>query len=165
MLHAIDPKALSDNVFSLLDDKWALITAGTADRCNTMTASWGGLGVLWNKPTATIYVRPQRHTFAFLENSPTFTLSFFREGRRKELGICGTVSGRDADKFALCGFSVAKGVENAPYIGEADLVLVCRKRYWNDLDPAHMDEDALACYEAGDYHRMYIGEILQVLTR
>lgn len=165
MLHNIDPKELTDNLFSLLDDKWMLITAGTEQNCNTMTASWGGFGVLWHKPVATIYVRPQRYTFSFLENTSYFTLSFFREGRRKELGICGTVSGRDEDKFALCGFTVATAGPEAPYIGEADLVLVCKKRYWNDFDPAHLDEEALSHYEAGDYHRMYIGEITQVLTR
>ena len=66
MFQELDPKALQGNVFSLFDDRWTLITAGTQDRCNTMTASWGGLGVLWNKNVATIYVRPQRYTFEFL---------------------------------------------------------------------------------------------------
>ena len=50
----IDVKSLQDNVFSLIGDRWMLITAGTAERCNTMTASWGGLGVLWGAPAATI---------------------------------------------------------------------------------------------------------------
>ena len=122
MFHEIAPKTLTENVFSLIGDRWMLITAGTPDHCNTMTASWGGLGVLWRKPMATIYVRPQRYTFV-----------------------------------AAAG--------QAPYIQEADLVLVCKKRYWNDLDPAHMDAEALQEYKAKDYHRMYLGEITQVLVR
>ena len=165
MFQELDPKQLKENVFSLFDDRWTLITAGKQDRCNTMTASWGGLGVLWNQNVATIYVRPQRYTYEFLENTSHFTLSFFGEEWKKELAYCGTASGRDEDKFAHCGFHVAMAGEEAPYIQEADLVLVCRKLYWNDLDPAHMDPCGLEHYERNDYHRMYIGEIIKVLVK
>ena len=79
MFQELQPKQLTENVFSLFDDRWTLITAGTQDHSNTMTASWGGLGVLWHKNVATIYVRPQRYTFEFLEEFPEFTLSFFGE--------------------------------------------------------------------------------------
>lgn len=71
-----------------------------------MTASWGGLGVLWRKPVATIYVRPQRYTYTFLEENPYFTLSFFGPQWKKQLAYCGAVSGREEDKFAACGFHV-----------------------------------------------------------
>lgn len=74
------------------------------------------------------------------------------------------MSGREEDKFAACGFHVADA-DGAPYVQEADLVLVCKKRYRNDLDPAHMDPEALEHYQAQDYHRMYLGEITQVLRR
>ena len=77
MLERVDPKAIHENVFSLIGDQWMLVTAGTAERCNPMTASWGGLGVLWRKNVATIYIRPQRYTFEFLEREPGFSLSFF----------------------------------------------------------------------------------------
>ena len=165
MFRSIDPKQLKENVFTLLDDDWALITAGTGDRCNTMTASWGGLGVLWEKPMATIYVRPQRYTYEFLETSPMFTLSFFGDGWREQLALCGATSGRDTDKFAECGFHVGLAGPDAPYIEEARLVLVCKKRYWQDLDPTHMDAGALAEYPKQDYHRMYFGEITDVLVK
>ena len=95
MFHEIAPKTLTENVFSLIGDRWMLITAGTPDHCNTMTASWGGLGVLWRKPMATIYVRPQRYTFGFIEQSDEFTLSFFGPQWKKALSYCGAVSGRD----------------------------------------------------------------------
>ena len=165
MLERCESRDLRENVFSLIGEQWMLITAGTPERCNTMTASWGGLGVLWGKPMATIYIRPQRYTFEFLEGSDCFTLCFFSPQWRKALAHCGAVSGREEDKFAACGFHVA-GAGEAPYIQEADLVLVCRKRYWNDLDPAHMDEATKTQhYAARDYHRMYLGEITQVLRR
>lgn len=166
MFQNIDPKALEENVFSLLGDQWTLITAGTREDCNTMTASWGGLGVLYNKPVATIYVRPQRHTFTFLEREGFFTLSFFPEEYRKQLALCGAVSGRDTDKIKDSGLTLAMAHETAPYFQEARLVLVCRKLYWQDLDPAHFVDPAIHdFYEQKDYHRMYLGEITQVLVK
>ena len=47
MFQKADPKSLTLNPFSAVGDQWMLIAAGTPDRCNAMTASWGGLGVLW----------------------------------------------------------------------------------------------------------------------
>lgn len=164
-MREIHPKKLEENVFSLLDDRWALVTAGEKDNCNTMTVSWGGMGVLWGKEVATIYIRPQRYTFEFLEKSSHFTLSFFGQEWREQLAHCGAVSGRDEDKFAACGFHVEEAAEGAPYIREAEMVLVCKKLYWNDLNPENMAPTALQHYENHDYHRMYIGEIIQVLVK
>ena len=129
MFRSIDPKELGQNVFSLIGDKWMLVTAGTAERCNTMTASWGGLGVIWGAPAATCYIRPQRYTKEFLDREEYFTLSFLGEEYRRELTLCGTKSGREIDKIKECNFTVeTAGSCGAPYIGQAELVLVCRKR-------------------------------------
>lgn len=163
MLEKSNPKELTENVFSLWANQWTLITAGTTESCNTMTAAWGGLGVLWNKNVATIYVRPQRYTYTFLEESPLFTLSFFGEEWREQLKYCGSHSGRDGDKIAACGFHLETA--EAPYIAEAELVLVCKKLYFQDLTLANMEETALKHYTEDDVHRMYIGEIVQVLRR
>ena len=111
----IDVKSLQDNVFSLIGDRWMLITAGTAERCNTMTASWGGLGVLWGAPAATIYLRPQRYTKEFVDREEYFTLAFFGEEQRKALTLCGSKSGREVDKVKECGFTVAQAECGAPY--------------------------------------------------
>ncbi|OUN10488.1 flavin reductase family protein [Flavonifractor sp. An9] len=166
MFEKIDPKALDQNVFSLIGDQWMLITAGTKDQCNTMTASWGGLGVLWGKPVATVYIRPQRYTLEFVEREDTFTLCFFGEEYRKALALCGSKSGRDMDKVKECGFTVATA-EGAPYFEEADLVLVCKKSYWQDMDPTHFLDGEIDSkwYPEKDYHRIFIGEILEVLRK
>lgn len=87
MFSRIDPKELNQNVFSMIGEQWMLVTAGTVERCNTMTASWGGLGVLWGKPVATVYIRPQRYTLEFVEREDCFTLSFFEEEYRKALAL------------------------------------------------------------------------------
>ena len=166
MLQKIDPKSLDENVFSLIGERWMLITAGTPERCNTMTASWGGLGVLWGKQTATCYIRPQRYTYEFMEAGEAFTLSFFGEEYRKALAFCGAKSGRDVDKIKQCGFTVAAGAGDAPYFEEADLVLVCKKAYWQDLDPSHfLDPEIEKHYPQKDYHRMYIGEIVEAYKK
>lgn len=168
MFQKICPAEIDDNLFHLLNDQWMLVTAGTPDHCNTMTASWGGLGVLWRRDVAMCVVRPQRYTLQFMDESDYFTLSFFGDGKyRKELQLCGTKSGRDMDKIAACGFTVAAGAGNAPYFQEAELVIVCRKLYWQDLDPSHFTDPGVLdqCYPEKDYHRMYVGEIAEVLKK
>lgn len=166
MFQQIDPKTLNKNVFSLLDEQWMLISAGNEEEHNTMTASWGGLGVLFHKNVVTIYVRPQRYTFEFLERCPEFTLSFFADSYRPQLRLLGSKSGRDSTKIKESGLTLAMAGETAPYFEEAELVMVCRKLYFQDFAPEHFVEPSLASfYEQKDYHRMYIGEITQTLLR
>ena len=164
-MRKIDLKALDKNVFSAIADQWMLITAGTADRCNTMTASWGGLGVIWGSPAATCYIRPQRYTKEFVDENGYFTLSFLDGKYRPQLNLCGTKSGRDVDKVKECGFTVAAGAGNAPYFEQAGLVLVCRKRMAVDMDPALMPEDVKDKWYKGDWHIMYWGEIVEALVK
>ena len=107
MLKKVEPKELDFNVFSAIGDQWMLITAGDKEDCNTMTASWGGLGILWGSPIAIAYIRPQRYTKEFVDREEYFTLSFFGPEYRPQLALCGSKSGRDVDKVAECGFTVA----------------------------------------------------------
>ena len=166
MLCAIDPKELKDNVFSLIGDQWMLVTAGTAEKCNTMTASWGGLGVIWGAPAATCYIRPQRYTKEFLDRQEYFTLSFFGEEHRDVLAYCGSKSGRDVDKVKECGLTVRTADCGAPYFEEARLVLVCRKRFAQEMHAPCIDAEIREKhYMKRDYHTIYIGEIVQVLSK
>lgn len=166
MWKKINPKQLDGNVFSMLDDQWMLVTAGSAEKCNTMTASWGGLGVLWNRNVATCYIRPQRYTKEFLDANEYFTLAFFGEAYRRAMSLCGSKSGRDVDKIRECGFTVVTGEGGAPYFDEAELVLVCRKRFIQAMDPANIPEEIKhETYGAKDYHFIYIGEIVEALLK
>lgn len=167
MFETVDPKDICGNVFDRIGKQWMLITAGTPERCNTMTASWGGLGVLWNKPVAICYIRPQRYTKEFVEREEFFTLAFLPEERRKDLALCGAKSGRDVDKVKECGFTVAAGAGGAPYFEEAELVLVCRKLYRQDMEPGCFLDASLVegSYPGGDFHTMYIGEIVEALQK
>ena len=166
MWKKIDPKHLEQNVFSMIGDQWMLVTAGNKDNCNTMTASWGGLGVLWGKCVATAYIRPQRYTREFMDREEYFTLSFFGEEYRKALSLCGSKSGRDMDKVKECGFTVMEGEGGAPYFDQAQLVLVCRKRFVQAMDEANIPEDVKEKFYAdADYHYIYIGEIVEALVK
>ena len=160
---SIAPELLNDNVFSLIGKEWMLITAGTPGQCNTMTASWGGMGVLWNKPVAIAYVRPQRYTYRFLEQSDTFSLSVLPEQYRCALQWCGSHSGREGDKFAGAGLTVYDA-EGVPAVAESRLILVCRKLYTQDMKPeCFADPSLLSHYKTNDFHRQYIGEVVRVL--
>lgn len=172
----IEPNAITDNAFRLIGEDWMLITSADPEGelvCgkdyNTMTASWGGVGVLWNKPVAYVFIRPQRHTFAFTERNETMTLSFFGEEYRKALTFCGRNSGRDSDKAKECGLSpIAETTERGRdvYFDEARLVLKVRPLYKEVLKKdAFLSEKPLETYAAGDFHMMYICEITEVLVK
>lgn len=162
----ISPLEIGDNPFQLIGKDWMLITAEKDGVANTMTASYGTLGRLWNKPVATIYVRPARHTYSFIESADTLSLTFFDEKYRKELTYMGRTSGRNEDKIAHCGFHLLHDGET-PYFQEARLVLICRKLYSQMLETdcfldAEVDEKD---YPLKDYHRVYVVEILKVLQK
>lgn len=159
------PELLTDNPFKLIGKDWMLVTAGTPERFNTMTASWGGLGILWERPAAFVFIRPTRYTYEFVERSARFTLSFFEERYRPALQYCGSHSGRDADKIKEAGLTPVKG-ENIVYFEEARLVLACRKLYFQDIIPDRfLDPTIGSMYPKKDYHRQYVGEIETCLIR
>lgn len=172
----ISPEEITDNPFKLIGKDWMLVTSAKSDGnlvCgdgyNTMTASWGGVGVLWGKPVAYVFIRPQRHTFTFTEENGTMTLSFFGEEYRSALAFCGKASGRDVDKAAECGLTpVSESGESgrSVWFNEARLVMNVKKLYSEFLSPAAFEKgDTLGCYDAGDFHKMYICEITGVLVR
>ena len=124
----ITTEELTANPFKLIGKDWMLITAGDKEKFNTMTASWGGVGIMWGKPVATAYIRPQRYTFEFIENGDYYTQSFFDEEYRDALKFCGSKSGRDYDKVKETGLTpVVDDETGAVYFKEAKLVFICKK--------------------------------------
>ncbi len=172
----ISPEELSESAVKLIGKDWMLVTAASdgdglcgGQDYNTMTASWGGIGVLWGKPVAFVFIRPQRHTFRFTEANERMTLSFFSEDYRPALSYCGKFSGREQDKAKICGLtplSDCTGHGRALWFAEARLVLKTRKLYEEDLKKSAMlDRSILQHYPGEDYHKMYICEIEEVLLR
>ena len=153
--------------FSKIGQDWMLITAGKPGNFNTMTASWGQVGVLWNKNVLTCYIRPNRYTFGFIEENETFTASFFPKEFRKALAFCGANSGRDCDKAAETGLTPAE-IDGTMSFEEAEIVLVCRKLYSYDLNKDNfLTDDGLPeqFFSKDPYHRAYISEIVGVYKK
>lgn len=162
----ISAKEIKDNPFCLIGDDWGLVTAEKNGSVNMMTVSWGGVGVMWNKPVAFTFIRPQRYTFGFLESGSGFTISFFDEAHRKALSFCGSKSGRDHDKVKETGLTTVFTDDGLPYFAEARLVLVCKKLYAQPLcEEGVTDKDSVLQYYQDDYHQMYISEITEVLVK
>ena len=157
---------MQGNVFQKIGQQWMLVTAGSPSDYNTMTASWGTMGILWGKPVAFCFVRPQRYTYQFMEKNEFFTLSFLPENYREALNICGTKSGREIDKAKETGLTVID-VEGTAAFAQAELILLCRKAYSQDIEKSRfiLTELDKQCYPQEDYHRMYVGEIVSVYSK
>lgn len=161
----VSAESLELKPFEIINKSWMLITAGNKAKFNTMTASWGGLGTIWNKSAATCYIRPTRYTFEFVENSNYFTLCFLGEKYKDVLSFCGTKSGRDTDKVANTGLTPVFD-ENCVYFEQADMVLICKKMYAGELTPkGFVTPEIESFYPLKDYHKMYIGEVVKVLVK
>jgi len=157
------PNALALDPVKEINEEWMLITARKKDgKVNTMTASWGGTGELWNKPVAFLFVRPQRYTREFLNDGDYATVSFFDRKYRDALTVCGRKSGRDCDKIALAGLTV-RSFGEAPAFEEANTVLTLKKLYVGRLEEKNFLDASVAAqnYPQKDYHYVYICEILR----
>lgn len=162
----LDIMKLKANVSALWLKQWMVLAAGTIDDFNAMTVGWGSIGGMWGKPFVQVVVRPGRYTFQYMEKYRTFTISLFPEEYKKALVVLGTKSGRDCDKIAESGLSVvpSKMVE-APAFEEAELIMECRKTYWQDMNPENFLDRAIdEHYPQKDHHRIYYGEIIRVVA-
>ncbi|MCF0199031.1 MAG: flavin reductase [Bacteroidaceae bacterium] len=164
----ISVEQLNENVFSLIGKEWMLVTAGTPERYNMMTASWGGIGWLWNRPVAFVFIRPERYTYEFVEQSQTLTLSFLGDApqMRQLYGLLGSKSGRDIPKMQLDGLTAEEASNGCVRFSESRLTLECTKLFATDMQEDNfICPDLLAWYgEKGGMHRMYVVEITRVLT-
>lgn len=154
------------NPFNMIGKDWFLITAGTEEKVNTMTAGWGGAGVMWGKNVCFIVVRESRYTKEFIDKCDTFSLSFFDHEQHPALKYLGQVSGRDEDKIANARMHV-DFQDNTPFIDEARTVVICKKLSATKLSPDQfIDMDIEEkWYKDGDFHVMYVGEILTLMSR
>lgn len=162
----IKVEELQFNPFTKIGSEWLLITAGDASGFNTMTASWGGMGVMWGKNVITTYIRPQRYTKEFVDANDTFTVSFFPPDYKNALSICGSISGRDEDKVKKAGLT-AYFVENTTSFQEADMIFICRMAYKDNMRNVSFiqQEYDSKWYPEKDYHTMYISQIEKVLVK
>jgi flavin reductase (DIM6/NTAB) family NADH-FMN oxidoreductase RutF len=165
-LKSIDVKDFSPRIFHLFDDQWLLLACGDFSKkhFNAMTISWGSMGIMWNRPFVQVVVRPTRYTLEFMNRYDSFTVSAFDESYRDALNLLGSRSGRDGDKMVASGLTpFASQKVASPSFAEAELVLECRKLFWQDIDPTHFVDASLEKhYPKKDYHRMFFGEVVEI---
>ena len=150
-----------------LDKEWALFTVGDKDKFNTMTVSWGGMGTLWHKPVVTVYIRPNRYTYELLKDNDIFTLSFYDDEYKKDLGILGSKSGRNENKIALTKLT-PKFLENGTSFEEAKITIICKKIYSQKLDTNNIlnnKEEIIKFYDNEPTHEMFIGEVIDIIDK
>ena len=160
---------LTTDVFTKFSTQWALLTAGNKESFNSMTIGWGMLGTIWRKPSITVYVKQSRHTYKFMNKNEYFTVSFFPEQYRKSLAVMGTKSGRDCDKPKEASLT-PKFLDNGVTYEEAEMTLVCKKVYYDDMIYERSPESSKHFYPPEDplqsaIHRMYIGEIVDIIEK
>lgn len=162
----IQPTEIKVNLAELFAHRPALLTAGDADGFNTMIIGWGAIGPLWFRMTASVYVRPCRYTFKYMESGDYFSICFFKSDMRQRLKICGEKSGKDVDKVKECGLTPLTADCGAVYFEQAELAVICKKQFCHDFAPDDFVSDQIPMeYDYKDFHRMYIGEIIEVLEK
>lgn len=161
----IKAKELNLDSFEL-KTKWMLVTAEKAGKVNTMTASWGGFGIMWGKEVVFVVIRPQRYTKEFVDASESFSLTFFDNSYKKQLGYLGKISGRDEDKIKETGLTVINGVD-APYFDEAETVIVAKKLYAQPMGEEFFIEKGIIedWYPNKDLHILYVAEVTKILVK
>lgn len=163
---SVNPESLSDNMFRLIAKDWTLITAGNKEKYNMMTANWLGVGFLWMKNVAFLFIRPSRYTYEFTEREDTLSLNFFDDSYREILNVCGRKSGRDIDKMNDVALTPVELSDGTVAFEESRLILNCKKMCTADMETFDfIDKSVLKNYADGDYHKLYICEITEALIK
>jgi flavin reductase (DIM6/NTAB) family NADH-FMN oxidoreductase RutF len=167
-MHVFQPletETMEFNPFTTIGKDWALVSAGSKAKANTMTISWGGVGVLWGKNVAFIFIRDSRYTKEFLDNYEFFSISFMGEDYKDALNYCGSHSGRDVDKVKAAGLTW-NYKHSIPFIDEGDFIFICHKLSATRItEDSFISPDVKNWYAGGDMHTMYVGEIMDFLAK
>ena len=155
------------NIIKLLSEA-TLITSGSGENVNVMTASWGGLGVFWEKPVAFSFLGAQRYSITTMDKGDTYTVSFYTEAYKDALQYCGSTSGRNEDKIKGSGLTPIKTPSGATAFAEAWMIFECRKMIAQPLSQdAVTDKESNAAkkWNGKELHKLYIGEIVNVWVK
>ena len=160
----ITPDEFNYSAFKLIAKDWLQITAKADGRVNTMTASWGGVGQMWGKNAAYIFIRPQRFTKTLVDKTELLTLQVLPEALRQVNSYFGKASGFNEDKIKESGVTVLEQ-EGHVYFEQSDVIMFCRKMYVQELKKeCFTDTDNIdKWYKDGDFHTMYVVEIEKLL--
>jgi flavin reductase (DIM6/NTAB) family NADH-FMN oxidoreductase RutF len=155
-------EALGETIKAFDEDRVLLVSQGKQGPPNAMAIGWGQIGIIWRKPIFTVLVRPSRYTYTLIEESGDFTVNIVPPQLKEVVEYCGTVSGRNHDKFKKKGLTALPSLKTkTPIIKECVLCYECQIVNWNDLTPQQLAGPIVSdLYPKGDLHRLYFGEIL-----
>ena len=139
-----------------------LVTQAKQGPPNVMAIGWGQVGIIWRKPVFTLLVRPSRYTYGLIEEAGEFTVNIVPSQLKDLVQYCGSVSGRNHDKFKEKGMTAIPSSKiKTPIIRECILHYECKIIYKNDLISSELEPSIVTgFYPNGDFHRLYFGEIL-----
>ena len=165
----IKPEEFQAKPFELFHKEWALITAGTPEKCNSMTISWGGTGTYMSVPITNIYVRQERYTKKFFDEQDLYTVCWFPESFKKELGYMGNHSGKDEDKYEKTGLKPVQ-IDGTMAIEQASRIMICKKMFAGPIDPKNIfpHENKEKYFDQKnplDFHTMYMGQVIKILEK
>ncbi len=165
----ISPEDFQTKPFNLYHKEWALITAGTPEKCNSMTISWGGTGTYMSLPITNIYIRQERYTKKFFDEQKLYTVCWFPESMKKELGYMGNHSGKDEDKYAKTGLKPIE-IDGTMAIEQATRIMICKKIFDGPIEPKNIipcenKEKYFDKNNPQDFHTMYMGQVLKILEK
>lgn len=160
----VETENMRVNPFSIFRNAMAL-TVGNKDKMNSMTIGWGELGILWQRPVLTVYVREDRFTNSLMKTNDYFTVTAFSKDYDKALQYLGHVSGKDEDKIKGSGLTVRFTDNGTPAFEEGNLIIECKKLYGAPFDTKGFGEFAKKEYSDHALHDVYIGEIVNVWER
>ena len=167
----VQPAELTDNVFKLVGEDYTVITSGEGEKYNSMTASYGGWGRLFEEPVTWCFLRANRYTLELMKESKTYTMTYFADEYKDQVMYFGSVSGRDSEKMKNHKLTPVQTPDGTPAYKEAKLIVECKLMEVTTVNPAdfYMEkgksfvEEAYA--EAKDYHKLVFGQITNVWVR
>ncbi len=169
----VEPTELTDNVFKLVGQDYTVITAGTDSAFNSMTASWGGWGQLFEVPVTWCFLNASRYTLEFIKKEQTYTMTYFPEQFKEQVIAFGSKSGRNSDKMKETTLTHVKTPSNNITYKEAKLVIECKLVEITETNPKDFYSDKGKDFvEKGmkdgngkEYHKLVFGDITNVWVR
>ena len=153
---------LAETLKAFDEDRVLLVSQGNKGLPNVMAIGWGSLGIIWRKPIFIVLIRPSRYTYKLIEETGEFTVNIVPPQLKEVVEYCGSVSGRDQNKFKEKQLTAIPSTKvKTPIIKEGIIHFECRVVNKNDLTPSELAKPIIPqLYSKGDFHRIYFGEIL-----
>ena len=162
----VNPEEIETGPYKFVGEK-ILITAADGSKVNTMCATWGGVGYIWDKRVTFVFARKGRYTSELINASGEYSISFMNQEKyRGALKYIQMVSGRDEDKIANSRLNINYD-DGIPFIDEAREIITCKVLYQREFDEDALIDDEIKekYYSDGNYHILFIGEVKNILLR